>query len=117
MRRHGGPSPDPAIPVAPRPAVPVGIRGILPERVVLSTILDPYLPLKALASYSGLSVRTLRTFIDRSPAEALPCYRVTGGKILVRRSEFELWLAQYRSQGRPSLTRALQELGLTHPCK
>lgn len=36
----------------------VQVRGILPERIVLSTALDPYLPLRALATYSGLSTRT-----------------------------------------------------------
>lgn len=90
----------------------VGIRGFLPERIVVSTVLDPYLPLRALASYSGLSTRTLRTYLDKPPAEALPCYRV-GGKLLVRRSEFDAWIAQYRAQGRPSLARALKDLGLS----
>jgi excisionase family DNA binding protein len=90
----------------------VQVRGILPEKIVISTVLDPYLSLKALASYSGLSVRTLRTYLEKSPAEALPCYRV-GGKLLVRRSEFDAWMAQYRAQGRPSLARAMRELGLS----
>jgi hypothetical protein len=34
------------------------------------------------------------------------------GKILVRRSEFDAWIAQYHSRGRPSLVRAIQALGL-----
>ena len=98
---------------APPPTHVGGIRGFVPERIVISTVLDPYLSLKALATYSGLSTRTLRGFIDRPPAEALPCYRVTGGKLLVRRSEFDAWMAQYRAQGRPSLARALKDLGLS----
>ncbi len=72
---------------------------------------DPYLPLRALAAYSGISVRTLRGYLDGPPAEALPCFRV-GGKILVRRSEFDAWIERYRSCGRPSLARAIEELGL-----
>lgn len=88
------------------------VRGVLAERVVVSVPLDPFLPLKALADYSGLSVRTLRGFIERLPDEALPCYRLPG-KILVRRSEFDAWIAHYRARGRPSLTRALQDLGLS----
>lgn len=40
-----------------------------------------------------------------------PCYRL-GGKILVRKSEFDAWIAQYRAQGRPSLAKAIRELGL-----
>jgi len=47
--------------------------------------LDPYLSLKALADYSGLSARTLRNLIEKLPAEALPVYRVMEGKLLVRR--------------------------------
>jgi excisionase family DNA binding protein len=60
---------------------------------VTSTPLDPFLSLKALSAYCGLSVRKLREFLaDPGP---LPHYRI-GGKILVRRSEFDAWMAQYR---------------------
>lgn len=95
------------------PGEAVQARGILPETIVLSTVLDPYMPLRALATYSGLSVRTLRSHLDRIPAEALPCYRV-GGKVLVRRSEFDAWIAADRAVGRPSLARAMKEPGLVH---
>lgn len=77
----------------------------------IATNLDAYLSLRALASYSGLSARTLRTYLELPPHEALPCYRV-GGKVLVRRSEFDQWIARYRAHGRPGLNRALRELGL-----
>jgi hypothetical protein len=87
------------------------VRGTLVERMVVSTPLDPFLSLKALAAYAGLSVRTLRAFVDLPPDEALPCYRLPG-KLLVRRSEFDAWITQYRSRGRPSLARAMRELGL-----
>jgi hypothetical protein len=82
------------------------------DELVLTTATDPYLSLKALASYSSLSIRTLRSFIERLPAEALPCYRLPG-KILVRRSDFDDWIAQYHARGRPGLIHALQELGLS----
>jgi integrase len=62
------------------------VRGILPERIVLSTMLDPYMPLKALAAYSGMSVRLLRDCLT-DPAHPLPHYRHRG-KIIVRRSEW-----------------------------
>jgi hypothetical protein len=55
---------------------------------------DAYLPVKPLAIYSGLSVRTLRSYFNH-PTRPLPFYRV-GGKILVRRSEFNAWVQQFR---------------------
>lgn len=94
-----------------REASEVQVRGFVPERIVISTVLDPYLSLRALAAYSGLSRRTLRTYLERLPNEAPPCYRL-GGKILVRKSEFDAWIAQFRAQGRPSLAKAIRELGL-----
>jgi len=57
---------------------------------------DGYLPVKDLAVYSGLSVRTLRTYISH-PSHPLPCYRI-GGKVLVRRSEFDQWAQQFRAE-------------------
>jgi excisionase family DNA binding protein len=57
-------------------------------------MLDPFLTLKALASYSGMSVRKLREYLDDG-VHPLPHYRV-GGKIIVRRSEFDVWVANYR---------------------
>lgn len=74
------------------------VRGVLAERVALSVQLDPFLSLRALAAYSDLSVRKLRDLLD-DPANPLPCYQV-GGKILVRRSEFDAWIAMYRHRGR-----------------
>ncbi len=77
------------------------VRGVLAERVVISTPLDPFLSLKALATYSGLGVRTLRSHLE-DVGHPLPCYRV-GGKILVRRSEFDTWITAYRRRGRPEV--------------
>jgi hypothetical protein len=74
------------------------IRGVLAERVVVSHELDPFLDLRALSSYASLSVRKLRDLLD-DPERPLPCYQV-GGKLLVRRSEFDLWISAYRSRGR-----------------
>jgi hypothetical protein len=86
------------------------------ERVLLSAPADPFLSLRALADYSALSVRTLRKFLERiPPAQALPCYRLDG-KVVVRRSEFDHYMQQYRVQGRPALVRTLRRLGLDrHP--
>ena len=88
---------------------PVGqVRGILADRVTVSTPLDPFLPLKALASYSGLSIRKLRECIGDS-LHPLPCYRV-GGKLLVRRSEFDAWMVHFRHVGSPAVTRLVTEV-------
>jgi hypothetical protein len=50
--------------------------------------------LKTLSTYAGLSVRRLRAYL-KDRAYPLPCYRI-GGKILVRRSDFDAWAAQFR---------------------
>ena len=62
---------------------------------------DAYLPLTRLAGYAGLSVRTLRGYLTHS-AHPLPCYRI-GGKVLVRRSEFDCWAAQFRDAPRSAV--------------
>ena len=77
------------------------VRGVLAERVVVSTPLDPFLSLRSLAAYSGLSVRKLRDYLD-DPTRPLPAYQV-GGKLLVRRSDFDAWIAVYRRLGRTDI--------------
>jgi helix-turn-helix protein len=67
------------------------------ERLVRTMEFDPYLSLKALADYSGLCVRTLRDHIN-DPVRPLPSYRL-GGKILVRRGEFDAWMVWHRHVG------------------
>ena len=61
---------------------------------------DAYLPLKALAAYSGLSVRTLRVHL-LDPIRPMPHYRVRG-KILIRRREFDGWVQQFRVTSVPT---------------
>jgi hypothetical protein len=80
---------------------------MLVERMIVGTTPDPFLPLKALAMYSGLSVRKLRQCLE-DPAHPMPCYRV-GGKILVRRSEFDTWIGAYRQCGRAKVERIIDE--------
>lgn len=88
---------------------PVGlVRGTIAERVVVSVPLDPFLPLKALADYSGLSVRKLREHLE-DPRHPLPCYRV-GGKILVRRSEFDAWISAYHHRGRVDVNQLVSDV-------
>jgi Helix-turn-helix domain len=73
------------------------------------TPLDPYLGIKALAAYSGCSVRWLRDQLTAG-LHPLPCYRLPGGKILVRRSEFDAWLARYRHVGSPNVARVVDDV-------
>src|SRR5262249_33595218 len=84
------------------------VRGVLAERVVVSTQLDPFLSLGALAAYGGLSVRKLREYLEDA-AHPLPCYRV-GGKILVRRSEFDGWMVRYRQVGRVDVDKIVSDV-------
>ncbi len=84
------------------------VRGVLAERVVISSQLDPFMPLTALASYSGLSVRKLRDYLDDA-THPLPAYRV-GGKLLIRRSEFDGWIAAFRRRGRPDVDRIVSDV-------
>ena len=70
----------------------------LAERLVINVPLDPFMSMRALSSYSGLSVRKLREYLDH-PAHPLPSYRV-GGKLLVRRSDFDAWISRFRRSGR-----------------
>lgn len=74
----------------------------------VSIYLDPYLSLKALASYSGLSVRKLRDCLN-DPLKPLPYYRV-GGKIVVRRSDFDAWIVRYRMTGSPDVNNIVKEV-------
>jgi hypothetical protein len=89
--------------------LPIGqVRGILADQVAVSIPLDPYLSLRALAGYAGLSVRRLRAFLD-DPAHPLPCYRI-GSKILIRRSEYDAWAVQFRREGRSDVDRVVSDV-------
>jgi excisionase family DNA binding protein len=68
---------------------------------------DAYLSLKAMAMYSGLSVRTLRTHLHR-PSAPLPSFRI-GGKVLVRRSDFDRWAEQFRVDHQEATVAAMIE--------
>jgi hypothetical protein len=83
-------------------------RLVALDQIELNTPLDPYLALRALATYCGCSVKWLRQrLVDaRDP---LPCYRV-GGKILVRRSEFDAWIERFRQVGDAGVDRLLRDV-------
>jgi predicted DNA-binding transcriptional regulator AlpA len=75
--------------------------------IAVTVPLDPYLSLKALAGYSGLSLRTLRNRLKDS-THPLPYHRI-GGKIVVRRSDYDAWAARYRCVGDPDLDQTVAE--------
>ncbi len=66
------------------------------ETLTLTMDLDPFFGLKGLTAYSSLSRRTLQSLINASQ-DPLPSYRV-GAKILVRKSEFDRWMARRRNR-------------------
>ena len=75
-----------------------------------------YLTIKQLVAYSTLSERTLRGYLKRR-VQPLPHYRVDK-KILIRRSEFEDWLANFRRADRgDGINNMVEEIlgGLTKP--
>ena len=77
------------------------------ENTAAQTDRDGYMDLKALSQYSSLSVRTLRQYL-KDPVHPLPSFR-PGGKVLVRRSEFDQWLARFR-RDRSDVDRLVSEI-------
>ena len=67
-----------------------------------------YLSLRTLSVYSGLSVRTLRSHLS-DPARPLPHYRI-GGKVLVRRLDYDAWVSAFRVADPVGLGRIVDEV-------
>lgn len=78
------------------------------EALHLTTPLDPYLSITALAAYSGLSRRKLRELL-KDPVRPLPHYRI-GAKILVKRGEYDGWALHYRRVGNPDVEQIVSEV-------
>src|SRR5262245_27797296 len=72
------------------------VRGVIAERVEVGTVLDPLFTLRGLAGYASLGYSTIQRHLPR-----ILHFRIGGkrGKVLVRRSEFDQWLEQYREIG------------------
>jgi len=66
------------------------------EAVSITQDLDPYLSLRGLVGYASLSRRLLSDLIN-DPKDPIPSFRV-GGKILVRKSAFDQWIARRRNR-------------------
>ena len=102
-------------PHPPGEAVPAQGAGRPPAKTPEPEPVE-YLSIKALSSYSSISTRTLRTFL-KDPVNPIPCRRI-GGKILVRRGEFDSWADQFRRAANDDETgRVVDEMlrGLTGP--
>jgi hypothetical protein len=69
---------------------------------------DAYLSLKELSRYAGFSVRRLRDFLG-DPVATLPSYRI-GGKVLVKRSEYDAWAQRFRRVSSATLDAVVAEL-------
>jgi excisionase family DNA binding protein len=67
---------------------------IIPDNIIEPAISlkDQYFDLRGLSAYSALGVGTLR---DHIKSGKLPAFKVKS-KILIRRSEFDIWLEDYR---------------------
>ena len=70
------------------------------------TLKDQFLDLRGLAAYSSLGVSSLRGHIR---SNHLPAYQVHG-KILIRKSEFDQWLSQFRVNRTQDLNRLADEI-------
>jgi hypothetical protein len=86
------------------------VRGPVVEKIVYSTALDPWLDMAGLADYSKLSRRTLEEY-TRAPVNPLPCYQVNGvGKLLLRRSDYDLWMQQHKKRAEVDLSGILKDI-------
>jgi hypothetical protein len=69
---------------------------------------DAYYSLKRLTAYSGMSIRTLRTYL-KDGVHPLPHFKV-GAKILVKRSDFDAWITTFRQVRTSRVDALLSEL-------
>ena len=80
----------------------------LPDDLILkeAVLKDQYFDLQGLSEYSSIGVTTLRDYIR---VDGLPCFRVKG-KILVRKSEFDKWMENFRMNGNMSIEKIADEV-------
>ena len=81
---------------------------ILPDTIAETTTItlkDQFLDLKGLSMYSALGVSTLREYIRRGK---LPAFKLKG-KILIKRSEFDRYMEDYRININKDIDRIARE--------
>ena len=81
---------------------------ILPDNIAETAIAlkDQYFDLRGLSAYSGLGVSTLRDYIRTGK---LPAFKLDG-KVLVKRSEFDLWMEGHRKNRKQDLEALTNEV-------
>jgi len=92
------------------------VRGVIGERVVFSSHLDPFLTIRAASAYASLKPKSLLAAIRHpDPAQRLPAFRI-GAPYLVRRSELDAWILRHRVTG-PDLGALVEDVvrGITRP--
>ncbi|MFC1515629.1 helix-turn-helix domain-containing protein [Thermodesulfobacteriota bacterium] len=67
---------------------------------------DQYFDLRGLSAYSSMGVSTLRDYIN---AGKLPCFKLKG-KILIKKSEFDIWLEKYRLNKKQDLNSIVSDV-------
>jgi excisionase family DNA binding protein len=66
---------------------------------------DEYLDLRGLSVYSKLGVSTLRLYINQNK---MPHFRLKG-KILIKRSEFDGWMEEFRRKKKANINQIANE--------
>lgn len=74
---------------------------------------EQYYDLRQLSKYSSMGVSTLREYLRRRPQ--IPHFKLNG-KILVKRSEFDAWMENFRANDEADINTAvdavLKKLGM-----
>ena len=80
------------------------IPDSIAERAI--TLKDQFFDLRGLSAYSAMAISTLRNFISSGN---LPAYKV-GGKILIKKSEFDAWINIFRINKKQDLSNMVDDI-------
>lgn len=71
---------------------------IIPDDIAALALNEQYFDLRGLSFYSSMGISTLRYHIRKNelPAFKIPGKKDRTGKVLVKRSEFDSWIEQFR---------------------